>query len=454
MSTLPNTTDAIAKSEVTGKQSKSDTYGIPGFGMQSYTPPPGDYKTYREMRCNPTVALAFAALTCPIKAAPWPVEVDDDVPDDQTTFIKSEVARMKVPLMTEMVRGIYYGFQSFEKIWGVVDGYMTVERCKPLLPDLTDALVDEHGNLIGLRNKTIELDLDKIVWFTYDGEAGNVYGRSIFENIRVDAYTPWKDGVKKLGAYITKNAGIIPMAHYPVGQSRNRDGVLKDNWEIARDLLNHLVSGSGVIVPTIFPGWGEEALKSGADIDKIMSWRLDFLETRAGAGSEMSESLQHFEALIVRGLLQPEKSLLEGQSGTRAEAAVHTDVALCSSDEMHKLIVKCIQEQIVNPIVEANFGPDQVSKIRLVAGPIASEDKAFYRSVVDKVFTNPTNVDLLLQMLDIDAILDNAEMPKAMEVVDAKTMDEPHPQPDPNAPPEPRSSLGREVERLRVKGGT
>ena len=41
-------------------------------------PAPGTYKTYREMRTNPTVALARMMARAPIQSAKWSVESEDE----------------------------------------------------------------------------------------------------------------------------------------------------------------------------------------------------------------------------------------------------------------------------------------------------------------------------------------------------------------------------------------
>lgn len=411
--------------EVTGAQNLTGRVGISILpnDLMFGALPGGTFATYRLMRCNPNVALARAVAFAPMKAAPWSYDADDDVDDDRVKLIQSEMDRLKDTLLADAFRSLDYGFQSFEKVWKVrEDGRLGFEKIKPLDPDWVWPLVDPAtGTLIGLRSGREDLDLTKMLWVTHDAECGDPFGRSRMENIRRCAWKPWVDMARRLDLYSSKGAGIIPMIHYPVGTSNGPDGSTKDNSEIAAILLGALGKTAGVTIPNQLEKWAEDLVmraQAGASLKDLLSWRIEFLEAAAGHGTEMLESLKHFESLIFRGWLVPERSAIEGTFGTKAEAGEHGDLGETISAGTLGDIVRQINEQVVDDLLMANYGPDARGTVRIKPGPLRDEDQQFFRDAFKAVFTNPANVDLFERWIDVDAGLDIAGLPKRKEVID------------------------------------
>ena len=50
--------------------------------------PPPTYKTYRQMRCDPTMAMARAASFAPIKAAAWRVIAETGAPEGARELVE------------------------------------------------------------------------------------------------------------------------------------------------------------------------------------------------------------------------------------------------------------------------------------------------------------------------------------------------------------------------------
>lgn len=432
-------------------------------------PPPGTYDTYRLMRSSPTLALALAAIKSPVKAAGWSYEADDDVPDDITQFVRKTMERHKRTIVSESLRMIEYGFQTFERVWGVdADDPLrtTYVKVKPLLPDITTAMVDDYGNLVGLDNKGVQIGVRKLAWVTWDKEGDDYYGRSLLENAR-KVWWAWDQTLDRIGAYIRKNAGVIPWVKFPPGTSPGRDGAVVDNWLLGEQLLDALASGNGVLMPHMFADYVADAVTDlvakGINPDVFAAWQVGFYESRAGAGAEMLSDLQHFESLQVRAMLRPERSLLEGTHGTLAEAEVQTDTGLGVSEELSEQIAHEASVQFIDDLLDVNFGRQFRGKVRAKAVPLADDDKAFFRDVTKLVLTNPSNLSVLTTVTDIDSMLDKAAWPKRAEVIDNSAIDgggdvgptppapgPPAPDPaNPGLPPAARA-LARAVEAARL----
>ncbi len=381
----------------------------------------GEYNTYREMRTCPTVAIARAAAMAPVKAAGWFVEAtdnDDGKYDEVVDFVQRAIEPVAGDLVRNSLYAWDYGWQGAEIVWGVREGRVVPERLNFLKVDDTKILTDEQGTVTGLKQKQFEVPESKTYIYTYDGECGDPYGRSRMENIREHAWRPWRETINKLGKYISKHAGVISTMRYPVGEGQiGLTGATFANEEIAAATLQNLGKGAGVAFPVTFEPWQAEAIRAGASFDSL-TWNIGFLEPSSGAGGEMMSFAKYCDSLICRGLLVPERAILEGQHGTKAEAESQGDVAVEIAEEENQLIWEGIQRQIVYRMVLANFGRAAAEAVRVKAAPLSEPEKRLAARIIETVFTNPANADLLLSMLDLDAMLDTVKLPKAKETVD------------------------------------
>jgi len=384
--------------------------------------PRGRFNTYRRMRANPTVALARTVATAPVKMAAYSVEKDDETSEEIQIFIKNQIDRLWPQLIEDLMWSLDYGFQSFEKVWEVkpVDSVLrlVLGRLKALAPDQVEVRADnKFGNFVGITQDGVELNVDKCFHYVYDGEPGNYYGRSRHENIREFAWFPWTQVALKQLKYMAKIAGVIPMIKYPIGKSRDATGAETTNFEIAEAILKSLGSGKGVAMPQELAAWARDMSRQGIDPEAYAAWHISFLETKGQHGKGFVDSLRHYESLILRGWLVPERAATEGQFGTKAEASTHGSVALVTSDELHKNILRAVNQDIINPLLRFNFGEDTQDTVYLKQGGLDPVTKAFYRGIVEKVLTAPSNVDIFQTWLDVDNMLELAELPKAQENV-------------------------------------
>ena len=82
--------------EATGAQrSSGPLHGLGraggSLGLDNFKPPAGAFKTWREMKKHPTVALARMVSTAPIRTAEIGVECEDGTDEEQVEFIKGIV---------------------------------------------------------------------------------------------------------------------------------------------------------------------------------------------------------------------------------------------------------------------------------------------------------------------------------------------------------------------------
>ncbi len=387
--------------------------GIPGFGK----PPAGTFATYRKMRSNPTIALARVVELAPIKATKWSFEQKEGAPPGALELVKDALESIMPLLVGECVRSMDFGFTPFEKVWEIrrVDGVarLTLRKLKPLLIDITEPLVDkEDGSFRGLKQGKVEIGSEKVFWFTYDGEPGNEwFGRSKNENLR-KAYKAWEDLFDKAGRYATLAAGPVPLIQYPEGTARDKNGKEVDAYEIASGLLQAMQSGKGVIMPNTLAKYASTLAEKGIPLDTLKAWIFDFLEPKARYGDDFVKLLTHAEKLLVRGRLAPERAVLEGEHGTKADSEVHTDIVLSGADEFLTDLRRCVNWFIINPLLMLNYGEAAKGMITAEPAPLVDEKLALIREMVKTVLTAPQNRDLFLDVFGLAQSMEMLNLPR------------------------------------------
>jgi hypothetical protein len=414
---------------------------------------PGTYDTYRKMRCNPTIAIARSVATAPIRAAGITYEAPEmDEDDERLRFVQDVVNDLWPCFVDDAVRFLDYGWCPFEKVWQQVNGRLVLDRLRPLRQEYTTILVDDYGTVTGIKTHSTELEPDKMLIVTHDSEYGDPYGRARNENVREHAWQPWLDVAKKMHMYFTKAAGVIPMIEYPMGQSNTISGGLRDNSELAVSLLANLGKGNGVAMPRTYIRSMNDLdtlIQNGVDLSQLKAWQISFLETASGHGDELIEALRHYERLMLRGWLIPERTIAEGTTGTRADAEAHADIAVLMAQEAFGEIVRQFNEQVMEQLLVLNFGESARRSIRVKEAPIVDETKRLMRDLTVGLLTNPANVDIALKALDWDAMLDAADLPKRDDVANLADLI-----PSFDAPGMAEQVIGEETARLqrRLKG--
>lgn len=392
----------------------SPFFDIPGFGK----PQPSTIKTYRKMRSNPTIAIARMAATAPIKAAPWSFEASDEAPKGAIELIENTLESVLRLIVREMLRSLDLGHYPFEIVWEAKEARefglpmaLVPRKIKPLLPEKTEVLIDKStGAFAGLKQGKVTLEPVESLLFTYDGEAGNFYGRPRNENIR-KPWSAWDQMLDRIGKFTNKVAAVIPIIRHPGGTSKDASGADKTDHELAVDILTNLDHAKGVAWPMEILPWAEDAMKAGVDVSSILSWQITFLETKGQHAKEMTDVMRLLDSYLTRGWLVPERAVLEGQHGTKAEAGEHADIALQAAEEVLLDIALCINWYLIDKILILNYGTDAAGTVTATPAPLTDEQKAFFRAILKTVLTQPATVDLLFSMVNVDAMVERSGLP-------------------------------------------
>jgi hypothetical protein len=409
----------------TGPQTRTAAYpGVATTALGSFAPPPtGTYETYRRMNSHPTIALARSIVLSPVYRNGWGWTQRPDSPPEWLDFARQTIGPLRYQLMRDGLRALDYGWFGGEIVWEERGSRLCISRVKPLLPDITAILTDDWGNFAGLENRpagqspvTLAADQSKAFLYTYDGEADDLYGRSRHENVRDRAWGPWLQVAEKLGQYLKKVAGLVIQLHYPEGTSRDAVGAERSNDFLAQQILDAVSQGRSVRLPNLFAsvaadGSDPRALEAAAALAGKSQWVLSAFEAgSADHSAGLLSALAYLDKLMFRGWLRPERAGLESTHGTRADAAVHTDTGLLDSELIDLDFAAAVNQQLVNPLLVANFGPAARDAVRVEPNPMADDSTQTSRAVLQSLLSGPA-AQTVAGKIDVDALLADLAVP-------------------------------------------
>lgn len=386
--------------------------GIPMLGKTD-KPHPGTIETYRRMRHNPTIALGRAVANAPITAADWSFTEGDAAPEGALDFVTLKFKPLIEQYVRDALFAIDYGWQAFEVVWGVQpngEPLLYPTKLKALAAELTSIVLDQFGTPVAVDNDGIEIQWNYAMWIRNGGEPGDWYGDPRPENCR-EEWLEWRKTRTRMGNYATLAGAPVPLLRYPPGVSKNAQGSETNNFLLAVSLLREMGTGKGVAVPDQLAAWAHDLVARGADPSKFRAWEMDFWQSGGVYGADFVAMLAHLEKLMLRGWLTPERAATEGQFGTKAEAESHGDIVLAVGDEVLKYFRAPLQEQVDRCLI-MNWGIEAKGTVRCEPAPLNDDQKRAVRGLVKAILEAPSNVGLVMQILDLDAMIDQVGYPK------------------------------------------
>jgi hypothetical protein len=380
-------------------------------GTLSLNPTTPKHSKIRLMRKDPTIFLARLMLRAAIISAAWSTEADLTVDIAVKDYIDAEAQRLKADYLEDCTRGVIdFGWQPFEKISAIKDGMYHVSSLKPLLQDITEIIVDDDGNFNGfLNDETIVVGAFDSILVNVDAECGYHYGTSYMGNVE-DAYDKSNRISSVADVYDKKIAGAHWIIYFPDGKSMF-NGVETANDVIARTLISKLENSGSMAIP----------YKTTEILDDLSSqsksqWIIDLKEA-SGSGANFDARLQRCDKEKVRGFGIPERSILEGQFGTKAEATAHGDFALTGIELLHSRFVTAFNKQIVNQLLRMNYGDELVDKVYVKAQPLNDGSLLFLRDIYKSVLGNADGFMQEMATLDVDALKDKLGIPYSEPII-------------------------------------
>lgn len=383
--------------------------GIVGLGQNWYTSNYMYWQKVRRMRRHPTIKLTRVLSAASMSLAKWSVEADDDAPKEARDII-SDLLPMQTHICSTAFFGLHdWGWQPYEKVmsFDTVRGRTKLRKLKPLLQDQTVIMViAQNGAFAGFKQHNKYLSLSNSLLLNQDVEGTYHYGESTMASIE-PAYDRWIVADAANVRYDRKVAGAHWVIHYPVGVSNlNGNPIPTDNFQVAQELLRKLEASGSIAVPAT-------VLAQTTDLNNVAgeeAWKVEILAAPSAQG-DFQARLGYLDTLMVRGGEFPERAILEGQYGTKAEAGEHADFAIGRMDFRNKQIADSLNWHVSNQLLRMNCGQDAENKARLKVAPIADDARDTLKNVLTAALSSPASSTALFQSIDMQSILTQLEVP-------------------------------------------
>lgn len=373
------------------------------------------YQLARLIRNDPTVRLVRELVMAPILRAGWSYECSDKAPEGALEKVKGVMDRMRIQLLkSSMSSCIDFGYAPYEII---VDSKWNI-KVKPLLVDYTTILVNAMtGEFFGLKQQPLYNIGNTYAYLTrnecfiaaQDVEAGNLYGRATLESL-VETYNENSLINKASRKYDSKVAGTHWVIYYPLGKSKF-NGVDTDNGEIAKELLARAESVGGIMVPrSVLQAL--DTITAQAASNEATQWKIELLSDKGAGQMAFENKLKYLDVLKVRAFGVPERAILEGQYGTKAEAETHADIAIANLEVRHQSLVDLYNYELVNKILKWHYGYEFINSVYIKPTPIDDLTLSFNRQLYMQLLTDPNTAAQEQQHIDMAALRDSLSVPE------------------------------------------
>lgn len=344
------------------------------------------YAYYRTLREYPVIKLTRNIILGALLNAEWMISDGEDAPAGASELLECLIDNREEMLEPIMMSLIDYGFHSSETMWGKKNGSLEFRGIKQLIPDMVWIVTHGwSGKYLGLRELYLAIPAIKTLMITHQQEGTQFYG------------VPWIHGAawhyeqmlkssESRQRYSRLVAGAFREIKYPKGV----DSIGCDNGVRARQAGDIMKAGGTVYVEK---DWTPEALANASkEAIEARSWEFNIKGDQSQRQHSFIEEEEYLDRMMIMGCSMPVRAILESSGekyGSSSDSEQHSNLALSYVEYYHKKLTKCINKQIVDVLLEMNYGPDAVGTIKLLTTPIHDDSKILFQDILKKGLDNP-----------------------------------------------------------------
>ena len=322
-----------------------------------------ELRTYdRMIRSDAQVRTSLKACKVPVLTSTWYIQpaseeqIDQDTADFVSFNLFENMSVSWSKLLEQILRMLEYGCSVFEQVFELKPWRhaaknrntrdMVMLRKLGERPRLTidKFLYDEYGGPRGIMHnkidpngvkppETVEIDIEKLVVFTYDQHGSNLDGMSLLRS----AYKHWymKEHLYTIDGIQKERHGIgVPDIQPPPGYKTS-------DLQYAKELGQNLRTNQK------------------AYIIRPPGWFVGFAEVKGNLVDAL-KSAEHHDLMIVRNVLLQ----FINNAGSRASAATAYDLFLKSLVHVAKLIADTFNAFVIPNLVRYNYDVDRFPKLQ------------------------------------------------------------------------------------------
>jgi hypothetical protein len=362
------------------------------------------------MRKDPVASLIRILFFSGIYSSEWTFAVSKDgVPQDWVELIRSQLESKRRQFLSVSALGCFdFGWQAFEKVFenDPITLQTRLKKLKPLLQDNTEILDDpDTGAFYGLRQGDVELGVPDCLLCNFDVEGTMHEGSSTLANMEMqyDVSSDLHDTARR---YDKKMAGAHWVVRFPIGVTETFRGASNiPNEVVASEILKSLQASGMIALPI------SRDPMSQLPSDQRGGWDIELISAN-GASVDFSARYEYLDKCKARSLGFPERAILEGLHGTKAEAESHGDFALSMIEYRHSCLLEILNWHCVDQILRLNYGESAQGAVKVVATPLDDQTKSKMWSLYDKILSQPDGMMQELDAIDIDEVAEILGVPR------------------------------------------
>ena len=449
----------MSKKNKNGKLSKKDRIERERTGQQAFGAAPyGRYIQYgnplntlklreiEELRSYPTVAYCMYILTIIGHSSKWTVEADEDVPWEAIHLVEKFVKDCKTELWRTGIDGwITHGYAVYEKLFRADlneqgEYRIAIRRLKHLLPEYILINMDAQEGFVGVTvnmPQRVDLTPAQCLILTNEKQGDDLRGRPMLRAIKEGA-TGARVSLEGMLRYEEKLAkGPKYKVMYPYGVEEDENGNLIRNEDKARNFVSEIENNCFALMPR------RKNINPAQNVANQSDYDLEMFPQDSITGNFIND-LMYLDKLIVRAFGIPERAVLEGLFGTKADAENGTDFLTLRIEYLVELMVDQLNRYAVDPLMNFNYN-GLAGRVKIRPGTIDKRDVKRISDLLSSVIQSPYGQAVLLPTFDMDSMMDMVEIPrlKQNETI-GKTVEmnsQEGESPDVNDPPAPSWEL-------------
>ena len=303
------------------------------------------------------VATGFDIIKYLLSSKQW-ILTNPNEDEEAYDFIHDMLQNMETELNTivkQMTSAIGWGFSVHEILYDVKDGRIIVKDAIPIhikTLQYRPFVYDDNGDLVAIhqvsRNGEVEIPANKVLLYSFNSLYDEKEGHGLLYDF-LPIIEDKENVMDWLMTFAEKNES--PTLYGKTDNPTSRDQLL-DAFDDISDGTTGLVIGSEDDVGVL------ESSHRGETFFSILQYKDN----------------QIFRRMFIGNLLLGDNS----QTGTYAQSQTQLEFGTLVFDGLLEEIANTFQQQIINPIVEFNFGPG-------VKAPIISFEK-FSKGDIEKLF--------------------------------------------------------------------
>jgi phage gp29-like protein len=304
--------------------------------------PPGglSYAVYDQMQSDAMIQTALSVKRLGVLAAPYHIEpFDGSVRATEVAgFVSEALNRMHGSahsILNAAMDAFAKGWSIQEIIWKAADGRWWIESCKPKDPSYFGVEVDAYGKMVSLTVEvpgegSLKMPPEKFVIFAHRPSYGKPKGTSDLDA----AFPHWRSKRELIGAW---QAHLQRFAS-PTLVRKVRRGAPPSERDALLGILKRVQDHQAMVM---------------ADDNAI-----ETVSAGRDAQNAFLDAIDYHNREIARAILGQTLTTDEGRRvGSMALGKVHLHVLMLQLESLRsQLADEVMTEQVIRPLVEANFG--------------------------------------------------------------------------------------------------